>query len=64
MMNLGPAVVYHVLTPFSTVYQLHRSGQCTYPSFPGVLLTGTPHNILSKSLASLTHNHFRNNGQP
>ena len=33
----------------STVFQLYRGGQCAYPRFPGVLLTSTPHNILSKS---------------
>ena len=38
--------------PFSTVFQLYRGGQCTNPCFPGVLLTSTPHNILSKPLAA------------
>ena len=33
------------LTPFSTIFQLFRGGQCTYPCFPGVLLTSIPHNI-------------------
>jgi hypothetical protein len=42
---------------------LHHGGQCTYPCFPGVLLTSTPHNILSKPLAAFPHNHYRNNGQ-
>ena len=33
---------YHImivwcLTPFSTVFQLHHGGQCTYPFFPGSL---------------------------
>ena len=27
--------------PFSKVFQLHHSGQCTYPCFPWVLLTST-----------------------
>ena len=27
------------LTPFSTVFQLYRDGQCAYPCFPGVLVT-------------------------
>ena len=40
------------LTPFSTVFQLYRGGQCTYPCFPGVLLTSTPHNIPSKATDS------------
>ena len=51
------------LTPFSTVFQLYRGGQCTYPCFPGVLLTSTPHNILSKPQAAFPLNHCRNNGQ-
>ena len=34
------------LTRFSTAFQLYHSGQCTYPCFPGILLTSTPHNIL------------------
>ena len=46
-----------------TVFQLYRGGQCTYPCFPGVLLTSTHHNILSKQLAAFPHNHCRNNGQ-
>ena len=45
------------------VFQLLHGGQCTYPCFPGVLLTSTPHNTFSKSLAALPHNHCRNNGQ-
>ena len=39
------------LRPFSTVFQLYRGGQCTYPCFPGVPLTSTLQNILSKPLA-------------
>ena len=35
------------LTAFSTVFQLYHGGQCTYTCFPRVLLTSTPHNILS-----------------
>ena len=50
------------LTPFSTVFQLYRGGQCIYQCFPGVLF-GTPHDILSKPLAAFPHNHCRNNGQ-
>ena len=34
--------------PLSTVYRLYRGGQCTYPCFPGVLLTSAQHNIFSK----------------
>ena len=51
------------LTPFSTVFQLYRSGQCTYPCFPRVLLTSIPHNILSKPMTVFPHNHCRNNGR-
>ena len=43
--------------PFSTVFQLYLSGQCTYPCFPGVILTITAYNILSKPLAAFPHNH-------
>ena len=31
----------NVLTPFSTVFQLYLGDQCTYPCFPGFLLTST-----------------------
>ena len=31
--------------------------------FPGILLTSTPHNFLSKPLAAFPHNLCRNNGQ-
>ena len=47
------------LTPFSTVFQLYLSGRCTYPCFPGVLLTSTPYNILPKPLAAFPHNHYQ-----
>ena len=49
--------------PFSTVFQLYHRGQCTYPSFPGVLLTSTLRNILFKPLAGLLHNHYRHNAR-
>ena len=42
------------LSPFSTVFQLYCSGQCTYLFFPGVLLTTSPHDILSKPLSHIT----------
>ena len=48
---------------FSRVLQLYPGGKCTYPCFPGVLWTSTPHNILSKPLAAVLHNHCWNNGQ-
>ena len=41
--------------PFSTLFQLYRSGQCTYPCFPEVPLTSTLHNILSKPMAAIQH---------
>ena len=41
---------------FSTVFQL-------YPCFPGVLLTSTLQNILSKPPAAFLQNHYRNTGQ-
>ena len=47
--------------PFSTVFQLYCSSQCTYPCFPGVLLTSTLHNILRKPLTIFPHIHCRNN---
>ena len=52
-----------VLIPFSTVFQLYCMGQCTYPCFPGVLLTSTLHSILPKPLTTLPRHHLRNNGQ-
>ena len=36
------------LTPFPTVFQLYHGSKYTFSCFPGVLLTSTPHNILSK----------------
>ena len=51
------------LTPFSTVFQLYHGGQCNYPCFPGLLLTSSPQNFLSKPLAAFPYNHCRNNGQ-
>ena len=42
---------------------LCHSDQCTYPCFPGVLLTSTLYNILSKPLAAFPHNHSRNTRQ-
>ena len=51
------------LKPFATVFQLYHCGQCTDPCFPGVLLTSTPHNILSKPLAAFPLNHCQNNSE-
>ena len=51
------------LTPFSVLFQLYHGGLCSYPCFPGILFTGTPHKILSKPLVAFPHNHCRNNGQ-
>ena len=41
------------------LFQLLCSSQCTYPCFPGDLLTRTVHNILSKPLAAFPHNHHK-----
>ena len=46
---------------FSTVFQLYHGGQCTCLWFPGVLLTSTVHNIISKPRAAFPNNHCRNN---
>ena len=53
------------LALFSTVFHLHPSGQCTYLCFPWVLLTSTPHNVLSMPLATfpLTHCQKMDNGE-
>ena len=44
------------------IISVYPSGQCTYPSFPGVLFTSTLHNILSKPLDRFPHNHHEDNG--
>ena len=38
------------LTPFFTVFQLYRGGQCTYGCIPGVLLTRSITNLFSFTL--------------
>ena len=43
-----------VFNAISNNIQLYRGDQCTYPCFPGVLLTSTSHNIPSKPLV-LSH---------
>ena len=48
---------------FRPIVHLSRGGQCTYPCIPGVILTRTPHNILSKPLAALPNNHSQKNGR-
>ena len=45
-------IVYYVFAPFSSLFQLYRGDQSTYPCFPEVLLISTLHNILSKPLAA------------
>ena len=40
------------LRPFTKGFQIYRSGQCSCPCFPGVLLTSVPHNILFKPLST------------
>ena len=51
------------LMPFSRVFQFYHGSQCICLCFPGVLLTSTPHNILSKPLAAFPLNHCQNKGQ-
>ena len=51
-MKMVMTLIVKFLLLFSTVFQLYRSGQCTYPCFPGVLLTSNPHDILSKPLVT------------
>ena len=51
------STILHIIlfwTPLLTLFLLYRLGQCTYPYFPGFLLTTTPHNILSEPLAAST----------
>ena len=51
------------LMPFTILFQLYRGSQNIFLCCPRVLLTSTPHNILSKPLAAFSNNHRRNNGQ-
>ena len=37
---------------FNGISVIIRSGHCTYPCFPGALLSSTPHNIPSQPLAA------------
>ena len=48
---------------FNSISVIYRSGQGTYPCFPGVPSTSILHNILTKSLAAFPRNHSRNNRQ-
>ena len=43
------------------LFQLCHNGQCTYLCFPGVCVTSTLLNTLSKPLAAFPHNHYLNN---
>ena len=47
----------------STLFHLDRVGQGTYPCFPGIPFTCSPHITLPKLPATFPHNHCRNNGQ-
>ena len=60
---ISKLIDWSCLMPFSTVFQLYRSCQCTYPCIPGVLLTSTMNNFFSKPLAAFQHNHYHKNGQ-
>ena len=53
------------LKPLSTVFQLYRGGQYTYPYFPVVYNQYPEHYSfqVSMPLAAFTHNHCRDNGQ-
>ena len=62
------APIYRCLidcTVFHVVFnsQFYCGGKCTYPCFPGILLTSNPHNVLFKPPATFPPNHCRNNGQ-
>ena len=57
----GLRLIVCCLTPFSTVFQLYRGSQCTYPCFSRILFASTPHNILSKPLTAFPHKHCWNN---
>ena len=61
--GLSDWLIVLCLVLFSTVFQLHHSGQCTYQCFPGVILTITVLNILSKLLAAFPDNHCQFNRQ-
>ena len=61
--RLIDCLIVWCFTPYLSVFQLYHGSQCTYPYFPGVLLTGTPHNIPTKPLAAFPNNQCRNNGQ-
>ena len=49
------------LTPFSMLFQLYHTGQCTFPCSPAILFTSDPHNILSMPLTDFPHEYCRNN---
>ena len=52
-------LIYAVKRRLITLIQLFRDGRCTYPCFPAILFTSTPHKIHSKPLASLPRNSRR-----
>ena len=54
LISLDRMIVWHV-TPFSTVFQLYHCSQCTYPYFPGILLSMVPHTIFLPSHRLLSH---------
>ena len=57
--NLAYSMVFNAV--FNSTLVISASAPI---QFPGVLLTTTPYNILSKPLAAFPHNQCRNNGQP
>ena len=44
-----------VVSCYLTVFQLYRVSKCSYPSFPGVLSSSTPHNIPTKPLQNYSN---------
>ena len=52
-----------MFNPVSTVLQSYHHSQCTYPCFPGFLITSTLLNSPSKPLVAFPRNHCQNNRQ-
>ena len=50
------------LKTFSTLFQLYRRSQCTYPCLSTVSFTSTLRKNLSKPLAAFPQNHLQYNG--
>ena len=50
-------VLYGVQCRFQQYFSYIAVASAPYPCFPGILLTSTPHNSLSKPLAAFPHSH-------